>query len=375
MKKSFLILFSIFYFLFSRQAQAAVLYSQAANQDVYEGQTFVVDWYLDTEEQAINVINLGLKFSKDNLEVSEINPGNSLVNLWVKTPVADNQNGTINLTGGITSGINSSKVPIFRTVFRAKAAGSAFIDLDPASQILLSDGRGSSTVLKFKNEIFNIYPKDFLPVQVSSRTHPNPDVWYHDRDVAIKFDPKPGVEYSYSFSSNIEIVPDDQALVVPAEISYPGRPDGIYYFKLNSKNNAGIWQEASVFRVQIDATAPEPFTPEIGSDSGIFDGQKFVSFSTVDKTSGILHYKVKFGWFTSLKIIENNYIQIPKFFVGNQIKILAFDNAGNIREARVAYNEIPQWPVYVSALAILSAIIWIIWVIIKKLKKRKFNLK
>jgi hypothetical protein len=34
------------------RASAAVLYSQAANQDTYEGQTFVVDWYLDTENQS-----------------------------------------------------------------------------------------------------------------------------------------------------------------------------------------------------------------------------------------------------------------------------------------------------------------------------------
>src|SRR3954471_9555229 len=109
MKKIAFLLFSIFFFLISRHASAATLYSQAANQDVYEGQTFVVDWYLDTEGQSINVLNLGLNFSASTLEAVETTAGNSLLNLWIKNPEADNQHGTITLIGGVTNGIQSSK--------------------------------------------------------------------------------------------------------------------------------------------------------------------------------------------------------------------------------------------------------------------------
>jgi hypothetical protein len=356
-------------FFGSHKANGAVLYSQAANQDVYEGQTFVVDWYLDTENQSINAINLGLNFSKDNLEVVEAGSGNSLINLWIQNPAFDNQKGSISLTGGVTNGIKSDKVPVFRTVFRAKQTGSAFINLDPSSQILLNDGTGASLLLKFKNEAFNIYPKDFIPVPISSMTHPNSDSWYSSHDVRIKFELKAGQDYSYSFSSNVEIIPDNVKQNVPAEISYTNMPDGIYYFKLNSKKADGNWTEAGVFRVQIDSTPPEPFNPEIGSDSGIFEGKKFVSFSTVDKTSGISHYKVKFGRFDSAKIAETQYFQIPKFFIGDQITIEAVDNAGNIRIASIAYKSISIWWLYGIGLIVLTLLGWLIWFVAQKKKK------
>lgn len=41
-----------------------------------------------------------------------------------------------------------------------------------------------------------------------------------------------------------------------------------------------------------DVTPPEQFTPEISSDSGIFAGKYFITFSSLDKGSGIDHYEV-----------------------------------------------------------------------------------
>jgi hypothetical protein len=356
---SFLLVLISGLFLGSSRAQAAVLFSQAANQDTYEGQSFVVDWYLDTENQSVNVLDLGLKFSPQTLEVVETSAGNSLLNLWVKNPVADNQNGTIKLTGGITSGIKDSKVPIFHTVFRAKTAGAAFINLDPASQILLNDGRGTTTQLKFKNENFNIYPKDFIPVKISSTTHPDSNAWYANHDVSINFETKPEYQYSYSFSSNIELVPDNLPMSVPAEISYPSRPDGIYYFKLNSKKATDNWQEAGVYRVQIDSTPPEEFAPEIGTDSSMFDAKPFVSFSTVDKTSGISHYKVKLGAFNTQDSASSPVV-LPKIMIGKTIEVTAYDTAGNTRTEKINYPQgISPWFLY-GGLLILAILVFFV---------------
>jgi hypothetical protein len=351
-------------------AHAATLYSQAANQDVYQGQTFVVDWYLDTENQSINAVNLSLNFSTNTLEVVDANPGNSLLNLWIKNPSFDNQKGTINLIGGVSNGVRSATLPIFRVEFMAKASGEASITLDPSSQVLLNDGLGSASVLKFKNELFNIYPKNFAPVQITSPTHPNPDAWYVNHDVVIKFLPAQGMDYSYSFSSNIDVIPDNTSMTVPWEISYINRPDGVYYFKLDSKIGTNNWQEAGVFRVQIDSRAPEAFEPIIGSDPNIFGGKKFVSFSTVDKTSGISHYKVKFGWFDSGKSTQNTYFPIPKFFLGNQITVSAYDNAGNVRRETLTYRLYPDWVMYVMALLLLVILILILKWMLKKFKPK-----
>lgn len=334
------------FLLFAKQTHAAVLYSTAANQDVYEGQTFVVDWYLDSESKPINTLDLKLNFSKDTLEVSNATTGNSLISLWIKYPSADNASGQIELIGGMPNGINDQKIPIFRTEFTAKAAGSAFINLDSTSVVLLNDGLGSNELLKFKNEMFNVYPKGFLPMQIASPSHPDSNAWYKNHDVAIRFNPKPGEDYSYSFSSNIEIIPDNQKQEVPgtslavpgkpAEIKYPNMPDGIYYFKLNSKVGPSNWKEAAVYRVQIDATPPEPFIPVIGSDLSVFGGVPFVSFSTVDKTSGISHYKVKVGLFGRNVETQSPY-KLSKPLIGDSVKVEAFDQAGNQQDAYAVY--------------------------------------
>ena len=349
MKKTAVILFSIFYFLFSHPARAAVLYSGVANQDVYEGQTFVVDWFLDTEAKPINSLDLKLNFSKETLEVSNTGAGNSLISLWIKNPTADNNAGSIELTGGIPNGGISNKLPIFRMTVRAKSPGLAFINLDPSSIVLLNDGLGSNEPLKFKNEAFNVFPKGFLPMQITSPSHPNPNAWYKNHNVAVKFTPKPGEDYSYSFSSNIEIVPDNQFQTVPSEIKYQNMPDGVYYFKLNSKVGSGNlpagqagWKEAGVFRVQIDSTPPELFTPAISSDSSVFAGSSFVSFSTVDKTSGISYYKVKVGLFGRNLETQSPH-KISKPLIGDFVRVSAIDEAGNVQTATIAY------PGYVSS--------------------------
>jgi hypothetical protein len=334
------VLIFAFCFLNSQKASAAVLYSQTANQDVYEGQSFVVDWFLDTEKQPVNTLDLKINFSPEFLQGLEASTGsNSLVSLWIKTPAVDNQKGQIELVGGIPNGLSSDRIPIFHSVFLAKKSGTASINMDPASVVLLNDGLGTSTELKFKNELFNVYPKDFIPNQISSPSHPDQNAWYQNRNVVIKFIAKTGVDYSYSFSSNIDLIPDNQKHETPPQLQYSDRPDGIYYFKLNSKDGTPAspstasrggsdWKEAGVFRVQIDQAPPESFRPLIASDPSLFSGKPFVSFSTVDKTSGISHYTVKVGAFGKPIETQSPY-KLYKPLVGDVVEIKAYDRAGN----------------------------------------------
>jgi hypothetical protein len=284
--------------------------------------------------------------------------------LWLKPPSADNTNGSVELVGGVPNGANGNKIPIFRTVFLAKSAGSAFINLNPASVVLLNDGQGSSELLKFKNESFNVYPKSFIPMQITSPSHPDPNAWYKNHDVVIKFNLKSGEDYSYSFSSNIEIIPDNQEQDVPTEIKYPNMPDGIYYFKLNSKVGSSNWKEAGVFRIQIDSTPPEAFQPVIGSDPAIFNGSSFVSFSTVDKLSGISHYKVKIGLFGRSLETQSPY-KLSKPLIGDSVKVTAFDQAGNGQDAYMSYPGYVPVRVF-EGLLILIGLIAIIFVFARR---------
>src|SRR3989344_4660660 len=100
-----IILFSTIYFLFShRFADAAILYSGSAYQTVAQGQTFVVDWFVDTEGESLNSLSLKLKYSTDTLEAIRAEPGNSILSLWVASPSYSNESGEINLIGGTPAG-------------------------------------------------------------------------------------------------------------------------------------------------------------------------------------------------------------------------------------------------------------------------------
>ncbi|MBX4186999.1 MAG: hypothetical protein KW802_01925 [Candidatus Doudnabacteria bacterium] len=339
MKKYSFFLFTICCLLLTRHASAAIIYSQAANQDVYEGQTFVLDWFLDTEQQNINSINLKVNFSAQNLEVIAANTGNSLISLWIENPQIDNQQGKLELIGGIPNGANGNKVPIFRTVFKAKSSGQATISLDPASMVLRNDGRGTADLLKSQNRVFNIYPENFIPTKISSATHPDQTAWYQNRNAVINVETKPNKDYSYSFSSNLEMIPENLKQDVSHELRFPNLPDGIYYFKLNSHEGSSNWQEASVYRIQIDATPPEEFIPTISSDESVYDGSSFVSFSTLDKTAGISHYKARNGLFGITKTVISP-LKLKKPIVGDKIQIVAVDLAGN---SRVEYISFPGY--------------------------------
>jgi len=350
----FLIIF-LFGLALAPKASAAILYSQAANQDVYEGQTFVVDWFLDTENQTINSIDLGLNFSRQIISAEDVNSGNSLVNIWIQYPKADNNAGKIQLTGGIPGGVRGAKIPIFRSTFSALSPGNAFIALDPASKVLLNDGQGTETILKYKNLEFNVYPKNFIPAALSSPTHPDSTKWYKTGDVEIKFDPKEGVDYSYSFSSNIEITPGNEKQETNGDLWFKNLEDGVYYFKLNTKVGPSNWQEAGVYRVQIDRTSPVEFTPAIGSDPSLFGGNKFVSFSTVDKTSGISHYNIKIGLFGRTYETQSP-AKLYKPIIGDNITVTAFDNAGNAREVSLLWPGIISVKVFEIFLILIGLI-------------------
>lgn len=336
------LLILIFGLFTALRVNAAVLYAGSAYQTIAEGQTFVIDWFLDTEGRPINTIALKLKFTTNILEAVEANAGQSVLSLWVKYPEFSNHEGTIELSGGIPGGLAGEKIPLFRTVFRAKAPGSARIMMEENSGVLLADGKGTPEKLSFQVLNFPVGTKGILPVAVSSPSHPDPDIWYRDNRVVIAFEPKSGEDYSYSFSSNLDIFPDDKKDESSGMMIYENLPDGIYYFKLNAKIGNSNWQEAGIFRVQIDTTPPEAFEPRFGTEPTIFSGKPFLSFSAVDKTSGISHYKIKAGAVSGIREIQSPY-QLSRPLFANSLEIQAIDRAGNIRKVNIPYPGLLSW--------------------------------
>ncbi len=332
----------VLFFVWFGVSKAATLYAGSAYETVYEGETFVVEWYLDTEGASVNSLSLKLYFTPDTLEVAEASPGDSLISLWIKPPQFSNSQGVAELVGGAPLGFKRTDAPIFRTIFRAKTSGRASISMDQTSLALGGEAGGEPLPLRFRVLDFAVLPKDAKPVAISSPTHPDPDKWYKENRAVITFVPDPKEEYSYSMSSNLDVFPDDVADEQMSELVYENLPDGIYYFKLNSKIGPGVWQEAGVFRVQIDATAPELFVPVVSKTSDAFGGRPFLSFAAIDKVSGISHYKIKIGIISEWKTAQSPFV-LPRFYIGNKVLVEASDFAGNARLAEISHQN-RFWP-------------------------------
>jgi hypothetical protein len=327
--KKFTIAIIFITILLPGSAFAALLYSGSAQQLIYEDQTFLIEWYLDTQDQEINTVDLKFKYGTDILMAIDASGMNSDIDLWVKTPQFDNSRGTMELIGGIAGGVRSNKVKLFSSTFRAKTTGNARIMLDENSNVLLADGKGSNAPLIYAPLAFPVNPKDLQPSRIFSETHPDQDAWYKDNRVVVKFERKEGEEYSMSFSSNIDMIPNNEVDLWQEEHVFEGLPDGIYYFKLNYRTKDSGWLEAGVFRVQIDRMPPFDFDPVIAADPNVFNGRPFVSFATTDRTSGISHYEVKVGGLSSWQRIDSNYFVLPGLILGNIVEIKAVDAAGN----------------------------------------------
>lgn len=320
--------------VFSMHANAATIYAGSASETVSAGQTFVVDWYMDSNNQPVNVINVGFTFSTSTIKLVNISTAGSGVSLWVKNPT-ESLPGTITALGGVPAGVMSNRVSLFRTTFLAVESGVATFSLVPGSQTLRSDGFGTSDNLKFTPITFSVLDK-LKQETVSSPTHPDQQSWYSRNDVTIVFPIEKDMEYSYSFSINPEITPPTSPTSTIGIVTYKNLPDGLYYFKLANRLPGAIWREIGVYRIQIDKTGPEKFTPIISSDSGMFDGQKFLSFNTTDKISGIKEYQIKFGLIDFYHPAKTPQ-EISRPLVGDGIIVRAIDNAGNSTDEFVAY--------------------------------------
>ncbi len=379
MKKVFFgIAFALFMLLPSK-SEASLLYTGAANQAVYVDETFVVEWYLDTQGRNINSMDLRLTYSSDKLAVVETSAAGSAFDLWIRNPQFDNAKGEIRLTGGVSSGINDKRVSIFRATFKPLQAGSAKISMAANSEILLADGFGTQDKLTFNEVNFTINPPEANAGMIRSPSHPDQNSWYQEQNVLINIIGKPGEVYSYSFSSNLEIFPDAKPDDITGPIRMENLPDGIYYFKLNSRAGSGNWQEAGVYRVQIDTTPPKAFKPALAQDPSVFDGQAFVSFNTSDSVSGILYYEVRSSRFGGWERVDETYYKLPGLVLGDKIEVKVVDAAGNERISSIEVDRSMVNSVFSNLLfwviitLILLAVAWGIKHYVKQLRKYKVN--
>lgn len=151
-----LICFSLllFFFMSPLVSFAAQFNLEAYNIEVQPGGTVEVRITLNADKQEVNAVSGKLFFDKEQLVLSEIKDGQSIVNLWVEKP-RENQDGVV-FSGIIPGGYSQDGGLIFSAIFRVKniQVGSVGSITIAQPQVLLNDGAGTAAKVSISNYFY-----------------------------------------------------------------------------------------------------------------------------------------------------------------------------------------------------------------------------
>jgi len=377
LKKSILLFPLIPFLLFFAFSfcQAATLYLIPQSQNIYQGDSLIIDLRLDAESEEINTAEVNLNFSSDLFEIIEFNKGDSIFTFWPEEP--ELKNNIISFMGGVPGGFRG-KGSLLKINLRAKETGQATIFFKNDSRVLLNDGKGTLAELSLLEGNYEVSEKPEGLIVISSRSCPDQNKWYSLKSLHLHWDLIEGAEYSYLLSRDPLAEPDETADRPGGELIWMGdmeydlkaEGDGVYYFTLRPRLPSEDWsKEISRFRAMIDSTPPEDFKPEIGQESSVFEGKYFLSFVAQDTTSGIDHYEVAELTRTLWGSAEEQWETAKSpYLLKDQslksiIKIRAVDKAGN--ERVIEYLPPKEMPIYLIVILILVGA-GVIWWIVKK---------
>lgn len=289
--------------------KAATLFFDPSGGEYQLGDTFLVDIKIDPEGECINSLEVHLKFSQDILMVKDFTIGGSILNLWLRKPEVNQEEGRISFIGGIPGGY-CGRIPgdpdnsdvlgkiifsIPETVVRKdiKEAYSAELTFDKATKVLLNDGLGSEANLVLKKASFII-----------------------------------------------------------------------------SSEKINLPKEEWLGELLKDRIPPEDFEIRIYRDPNIFEGKYFIIFQTSDKQTGIDHYEIKEGQ-KNWRRGESPYL-LEDQKLRSIIRVKAIDKAGNERIAEYFPSKIIFWdliPIIILFIFLITLLI-IRMLIIKKFIRR-----
>ena len=182
-KKNFQIIafvfFSLALILPAQYANAASSSFVLSSGQVRVGDIFIAELKLEDISQKINAMDGLIIFDPAFLQVKDVSTGDSVFQLWPRTPDFSSIEGKIMFTGGVPSGTMGGS--IVKIAFLAKKAGQANFYLSDDSALYLNDGKGTKT--SAQNQ------KVALTVLESDASMPTQNIWQESLS-GDKFAPK-----------------------------------------------------------------------------------------------------------------------------------------------------------------------------------------
>jgi hypothetical protein len=273
--RSFLLFISLF---LAHEAQAATLYMEPVETEIFSGDTISVKVRLDTDEgECVNVVDAVVTYDGNVVPV-DIGRGDSIVPIWVEDPQIDKENRRITFAGGIPNG------------YCGRIAG------DPRlTNILL--------------EIIFQAPAFFVGIGARD-------------DIA-----------DINFSRETSILLND-GFGTPASLQTFGS------HVLVNKQPRDVPINDWTSRVDADNLPPQDFAITLAADSSIYNSRYFITFNTTDKQSGLDHYEIMeepiddfdlFKWGAAnapWKTGRSPYLLLDQT-LNSTIRVKAVDKAGN----------------------------------------------
>lgn len=148
----------------------ATLYFVPAAEEIYEGDVFLVEIRLDSEDEPINVVQAAMSFSPEALEVISIKKTGSILRFWPDEPAFSNTLGIASFTGGLPNpGFRDSSGLINVITFKAGRLGNTELSFNKTSQVLLNNGLGQKVSLDLKSTLLEVLapPEGYKPKSVT----------------------------------------------------------------------------------------------------------------------------------------------------------------------------------------------------------------
>jgi len=357
-------------------AEAASLTLEPASGTFTVGGIINVSLNLDTQGEFVNAIEAFLTFPRDKLQLVSPTTGSSIIEIWTSQPRFSNQNGTIELRGGIPRGINVSKGLITTLRFRVKSTGSAIVKLTDKSRVLLNDGKGTDVLYQTQNALYQLVLPPPAGPNVVSKTHPDQSTWYPNSTAALTWTTDSAVNgYSYVLNSEPIDDPDDTSEGIRDSVAYRNLADGRYFFHIKALRS-GSWGGTTHFAIQVDTTPPAEFPIEIIPSDKTTETQPSIRFVTTDISSGMSHYELKI---VSLKNpheinvdeqpffieAESPYILSPLGLGTYDVIVRPYDNAGNSRDVTQRFRIVtPVFQFIAERGLVVKDVITIPWIVL-----------
>ena len=197
------------------------------------------------------------------------------------------------------------------------------------AKVIANDGKATNVYGAYEAGIINVTSTSdiatILTPVVNSTTHPDPNKWYPQRTVGFTWGGGQG-DYNYVFDQSPTTIPTPLSKGSNTATVVSNVGDGVWYFHVRAGSGV-TWGPTATFKVQIDGTAPPPFTLQLtpAEKSSIFP---IVEFNTVDSPSGVDKYELQVD--DGLFVPASSPYQIGGVGAGDHaLHVRATDKAGN----------------------------------------------